>query len=225
MSRFIEFLIGYNQVEPDIQPIMLHYSIIYLFDFFSRTWLKYEQNFGHGMKLNYNSNKLTVKIARRNGLFQRTVDSFYFINQPSIFSLDKDEGIQYELNETQEPISERIGKLEYFSEPEKELTEFIALYEKLKMIKGGVNKSNDILLGYSILFGMSSISRYRAQEWHDICQDRDMKNKLDLILYDFLYYWIPELLRLTVLKSGIGRRKSVSKTIQQTPGITVTDNS
>lgn len=48
ISRFIEFLMGYNQVETDIQPIMLHYSIIYLFDFFARTWLKYEKNWSHG---------------------------------------------------------------------------------------------------------------------------------------------------------------------------------
>jgi len=72
MSKFIEFLMGYNQVESDIQPIILQYSIIYLFDFFSRTWLKYERNWSHGKKLQ--SNDLAVKIER-NGLFQRAIDA------------------------------------------------------------------------------------------------------------------------------------------------------
>lgn len=34
ISRFIEFLAGYTKVDDDIKPIMLHYSMIYLFDFF-----------------------------------------------------------------------------------------------------------------------------------------------------------------------------------------------
>ena len=224
MSRFIEFLMGYNQVEPDIQPVMLHYSVIYLFDFFSRTWLKYEQNNGHGMSFDSKSTKSTVTIASRNGLFQRAVDSFYLINQSSIFSLDDDEGIQYEENQNHQPISPRIGKMKYREKHKMELAELIALHENLKEIKGGVNPSNKILLGYTILFGLSSISRYRAQEWYDICKDRDLKNKIDLILYDFLYSWIPEILRLTVIQSGIGKLKSVPETPLETPGITVTDN-
>ena len=223
ISRFIEFLMGYNQVEPDIQPLMLHYSIIYLLDFFSRTWLKYKRNWGHGIKFLSNSDNLGVKILGRNGLFQRAVDSFYFMGQSSIFSLDEDEGIRYELNANQEPISPRIGKLKYSEKPEKKLTELIDISEKLKETKGGILKSNEILLDYTILFGMSSISRYRAEEWYEIRQDRDLKNKMDLILYNFLYDWIPELLKLTVIKSGLGKIKSIPTSIQETAGVDITD--
>ncbi len=222
MTRFIEFLMGYNQVEPDIQPIMLHYSIIYLFDFFSRSWLKYKRNWGHGMRLKPNSDGLSIQI-QRNGLFQRAVDGFYFVGQPSIFSLDEDEGIRYELDANEEPITPRIGKMKYYEKPEKKLTELIDVYQKFNDTRGGVLKSNEILLGYTVLFGMSSISRYRAKEWHKIRQNRDLKNKMDLILYNFLYDWIPDVLGLTVIKSEIGKKEGIPRTIQETAGADVTD--
>lgn len=156
------------------------------------------------MKIQSNLNDIEVKIEK-NGLFQRAVDSFYFINQSSIFSSDDDDGIRYEINLIGEPISPRIEKLKYRERPEKKLVDLIDLCQKLKEIRGGVSKSNEILLGYTILFGMSSISRYRAEDWFKIRQNRDLKNKLDLILYNFLYEWIPEILKLTIIKSGLGK--------------------
>ena len=51
ISIFTEFLSAYNKVDNDIKPIMLHYSLIYLFGFFSRSWLKYGENPAHGLKL------------------------------------------------------------------------------------------------------------------------------------------------------------------------------
>jgi len=50
ISRFTEFLSGNAKVDDDIKPIMLHYTMIYFFDFFSRTWLKYGRARGHGIK-------------------------------------------------------------------------------------------------------------------------------------------------------------------------------
>lgn len=220
ITRFIEFMMGYNQVEPDIQPIMLHYSIIYLFDFFSRTWLKYDRNWGHGMSLSSNSDDLSIQI-QKTGIFQRAVDAFYYIDQSSLFSLDDDDGIRYELDVAGKPKTPRIGKMKYWDEPKKKLSELIDLNQELKMTKGGVLKSNEILLGYTILFGMSSISRYRAEEWQKIRQNLDLKNKIDLILFNFLYDWIPELLNLTVIKSNIGKKAGVSATTQKTEGIDI----
>lgn len=43
-------LAGYTMVHDDIKPVMLHYSMIYLLDFYARTWLKYGRNWGHGIK-------------------------------------------------------------------------------------------------------------------------------------------------------------------------------
>lgn len=173
ISRFIEFLTGYTKIDDDIKPIMLHYGMIYLFDFFSRTWLKYERNWGHGIKLMSSPKGHFVRI-QKNGIFPRAVDAFYFLGQPSLFSPNKDDGIGY----TYDPrkvygdrlegegltISERIGKMKYSERPNINLTHLIDVYERLGKIVGSVLDSNPILVGYVILFIMSSLSRYNAKD-------------------------------------------------------------
>jgi len=210
ISRFTEFLSGYAKVDEDIKPIMLHYATIYLFDFFSRTWLKYGQNWGHGIKkLISCSNDFSVKIEK-SGIFPRAIDSFYFVDQSSLFSPDDDDGIGYQLNVNGETVSEMIEKMKYSESPEIRLSHLIDVYEKLDKIVGSVSKSNLILVGYVILFIVSSISRYRAEDWFKIRENRNLKNKFDLVQYDFLYEWIPEILMQTILKKGLKKELSIS---------------
>ena len=205
ISRFTEFLDGYTKVDEDIKPIMLHYAIIYLFDFFSRTWLEYGQNRGHGMKSTPRSDDFAVKIEK-SGIFQRAIDAFYLLDQSSLFSLDDDDGIGYLANIGGGTISEIIAKMKYSECPVIKLTHLIDVYEKLDKVVGPVLKSNPILVGYVILFSMSSISRYRAEDWSKIREGKHLKNKFDLLQYDFLYNWIPEMLIHTTVKSGLKER-------------------
>jgi len=210
ISRFIEFLTGYTKVDDDIKPVMLHYSMIYLLDFFSRTWLKYPAGSGrHGITLIQQTEKNTqdsseqfrVRLGKQ-GILPRAVDAFYLVNQSSLFSLDNDSGIFPRLARIDFDV-EKVKKVKYSEQPELNLADLIALYEKLKMPDLGDSKSNPILVGYIILFIMSSISRYRSEEWFKIRENRNLKNKLDLIQYDFLYEWAIEILLQTALKRGL----------------------
>ena len=99
VSRFTEFLSGYNQVNEDLKPVMLHYSMIYLFDFFTRTWLKYRSNWGHGItprprEKGSSVNEYPATIEKK-GIFPRAVDAFYFLGESSLYSPDDDDGIGY----------------------------------------------------------------------------------------------------------------------------------
>lgn len=210
ISRFIEFLSAYTKVDEDIQPIMLHYSMIYLFDFFSRSWLKYERNWGHGIwKLKKHSNDFSVKIGK-NGIFPRVVDAFYLLYQSSLFSLDDADGIVYPLVVELKATPNKIQKEKYSEFPEIRLSHLIGLYQKLRQILKSSSKSNPILVGYVILFIISSISRYRAADWFKIREDRNLKSKFELLQYDFLYNWTPEILLQTILKEDLKKRLSIS---------------
>ena len=209
ISRLIEFLVGYTKVDEDIRPIMLHYSMIYLFDFFSRTWLKYDRNRGHGIKLRSGAREYVVQIGK-SGIFPKAVDAFYFIRQSSLFSTDDDDGIDYQLNIYEETISKEIEKLKYSECPEIGLTQLIDIYTRLGKIVGIVSRSNPILVGYVILFIASSISRYRAEDWFKIREDRNLRNKFDLLQYDFLYEWTPEIMKQTILREGLRKELSIS---------------
>ena len=212
ISRFKEFLDGYTKVDDDIKPIMLHYSMIYLLDFFSRTWLKYARNLGHGMKIPPHSNshrQFPVKITK-SGIFHRAVDAFYFLEQSSLFSIDDDDGIPYQHNFELEVPFEKIEKIKYSEYPEINLDHLINIYERIGKIQLFVSKSNPILIGYAILFIISSISRYRAENWFKIREDRDLKNNFDLLQYDFLYKWTHELLMQTILRGGLKKELSIS---------------
>lgn len=213
ISRFTEFLSGYTKVDDDIKPIMLHYAMIYLFDFFSRTWLKYGRNWGHGIEkfkpFKPCPNDFSVEIGK-SGIFPRAIDAFYFLDQSSLFSPDNDDGIGYVANVEGGTISERIEKMKYSESPVIRLTHLIGVYEKLGKIVGSVSKSNPILVGYVVLHIMSSISRYRAEDWSKIREDRNLKNKFELLQYDFLYEWAPEILIQTILKRGLKKELSIS---------------
>ena len=212
VARFIEFLAGYTKADDDIKPIMLHYSMIYLFDFFSRTWLKYPRNWGHGIKITPCADahaQFCVRIEK-SGIFSRAVDAFYFLNQSSLFSVDDDDGIPYQHKFDLEVPFEKIEKMKYSESPEINLNHLINVYEKLNKVKKFVSKSNPILIGYAILFIISSISRYRAEDWFKIREDRNLKNKFDLLQYDFLYELTPEILMQTILKKGLKKELSIS---------------
>lgn len=214
ISRFTEFLSGYTKVDADVKPIMLHYAMVYLFDFFTRTWLKYGQNWGHGIQSKPREkgssvNEYLVEIEE-NGIFPRAVDAFYFLNQSSLFSPDDDDGIGYIVNVEGGTISEIIKKMKYSERPKIKLAHLIDVYEKLGKIVGPVSKSNPILVGYVILFTISSISRYRAEDWFKIRENRNLKNKFDLLQYDFLYKWTHEILMQTILRKGLEKELSIS---------------
>lgn len=217
ISRFIEFLSGYAKVDDDIKPIMLHYAMIYLLDFFTRTWLKYGQNWGHGIELKPRGkgssvNEYPVQIKKK-GIFPRAVDAFYFCYQSSLFSRDDDDGVGYMIDPFTGGtlgISARIEKMKYSETPKIKLNHLVSVYEKLGKIVGSVSKSNHILVGYVILFIMSSISRYRAEDWFKIRENRNLKNKFELLQHDFIYEWIPEILMQTILKDGLEKELSIS---------------
>ena len=207
MSRFSEFLIGYTKVDDNIKPIMLHYSMIYLFDFFSRTWLKYEDNWGHGMSFRHEN----IQIEKK-GIFQRAIDAFYFLGIPSIFSLDNDSGIINQYNLKEELIFKEIGKMKYSDKPNIPLNYIIDIYKQLRMMRktaGDLILSNQILVGYVLLFAISSISRYRAGDWFKLLKDIEFRNLNDLLHYDFLYEWTPSILQQTILRRELLRHLSI----------------
>lgn len=215
ISRFTEFLSGYNKVDDNIKPIMLHYGMIYLFDFFTRTWLNYGRNPGHGIhKLKSSEKEFSVKEYHveigTNGIFPRTVDAFYLLGQSSLFSPDAESGIGYQLGVTGQTISERIKKMKYSRSPKISLNHLIDIYEKLGKIVGSVSKSNPILVGYVILHIVSSISRYRAEDWFKVREDRNLRNQFELLQYDFLYKWTHEILMQTILRRGLKEELSIS---------------
>lgn len=200
ISRFTEFLDGYARVNDDIKPVMLHYAMIYLFDFFTRTWLKYGQNWGHGISLVSHPTDFAVKI-KKSGIFPRAVDAFYFVDQPSLLSIDDNDGIEYFFHAPGTgTISKKIKKIKYSKTPTVKLTHLIDVYNRLGALSGRVSKSNCILVGFVLLFVISSISRYKAEAWFKIRANRNLKNRFDLLQHDFLYEWIPEILLQTVLK-------------------------
>lgn len=198
ISRFVEFLSAYNKVEEDIKPIMFHYSLIYAFDFFSRIWLKYGQNRGHGIAISSHPRRLSVADTevkiRLNGVFPRAVDAFYLVNQSSLFSRDDKCGIGYQLTVAGKTVPEKIHKLKYTDEPKVSISRLVEIYDKLNRVVGSVKISNQILVGYTIIFALSSICRYRPDLWFRIQEDRDLKSKLEILQSDYLHTWIPEIL-------------------------------
>lgn len=199
ISRFTQFFSAFTKADDDIKPIMLHYALIYLFDFFSRTWLNYGQNWKHGIRVtqfSQTSSALDTEIKIQvNGVFPRIVDAFYFLNQSSLFSRDDSSGISYTISPlTGKTASKMLEKLKYDSEPKIRLRQLLDTYESLSKIVGSVFTSNHVLVGYAILFIMSSLCRYRAKEWSSVQNNKDLKNKFDLLQYDFVYQWIPEIL-------------------------------
>lgn len=205
ISRFTEFLAGYGNAEEDIKPIMLHYAMIYLFDFFSRSWLKFGQNRRHGLKIippseGSSIDEYTLEMWK-NGIFQRAVDAFYFRYHPSLFSLGGSLGINYH-----ELLfgfkTEKIEKWEYSKAPKIKLGSLFHIYDRIDSRNPAYSgkKSNPILIGYALLFSLSSISRYRAEDWWKIREDKNLNTKLELLQYDFVYEWVPEILMQTVLR-------------------------
>ena len=210
ISRFVEFLSGYTRVDDDIKPIMLYYAMIYLCDFFSRTWLKYGINWGHGIKrLMPYPNDFSVRIDK-SGIFPRIVDAFWLLDQPSLFSPDDEEGIGYQVNVEGRIVSQRIEKMKYSEYPEIKLSHLIDVYERLDKIVGSVSLSNPVLAGYVILFIISSISRYRAKDWFEIRQNKHLMNRFERLQYDFLYEWTPKILMETILRNGLKKELSIS---------------
>lgn len=201
ISRFTDFLVGYTRVNDDIKPVMLHYSMIYLFDFFSRTWLNYGRNWGHGMKLVQDADGYGIKIQRP-ATFQRAVDAFCFVGQSSLFSLDDGYGI-FKVNDE---YAVQAEKMKYSDNPQSSLTSLMELYGKFGSYRtesgvGLITMANHILVGYAILFIISSLSRYRAEDWFRTRENRDLMNKSDALQYVFLYEWTPGILSLTILKN------------------------
>jgi len=207
ISRFTEFLSGYNTVDEDIKPIMFHYALIYIFDFFSRTWLKYGHNPHHALSIIPNIEKTTeagieVKV-HSNGVFPRAVDAFYLLGQSSLLSCDDETGISYQPDLNGNVIPKRIQKQRYSDEPRLNLSNLIGIYDNLNRVYGYVKISNQILVGYMIVFVMSSVCRYLPEQWFNIQEDRDLKSKLEILQSDYLHQWIPEILLQIELERDI----------------------
>jgi hypothetical protein len=206
ISRFTEFLSCYNKIEADIKPIMLHYAMIYLFDFFSRTWLRYRANNGHGITYSETQgtsvNDMEIRLGTT-GIFPRAVDAFYFLNEQSVFSLDNAKGNGLGNDFTlQNPAFKPMAKTKYYEKPTIKFGQLLENYERMKILRENMQcgKGNPILTGYAILFLVSSVCRYKPREWFKILTDRDLSTKLELLQHDFIYSWIPELLDYTVLR-------------------------
>ena len=210
IARFMEFLEGYTEADFNIKPIMLHYSMIYLMDFFSRTWLKYEKNRGHGLKFSEEGKDYIVTI-QESGAFPRASDAFYLLYESTLFSADDRGGVGTQKNIDGEILFPKIDKCRYTERPKIRLTDLIAASENLESHRYFSRlDSNRILIEYAILFATSSISRYNAEGWHKIQGETDLRNRLDLVQYNFLYEWIPSILNRTILTEGLERRSSLS---------------
>jgi hypothetical protein len=198
ISRFTEFLSAYNRVDEDIKPIMFHYALIYIFDFFSRTWLKYGRNQRHGLAIPSDTKRTPVADTEvkihLNGIFPRAIDAFYIVGQSSLFSSDNKSGISYQRSLKGGTVSKRIQKLKYCDKPKVSISRLIDIYDSLNRIVGDVKISNQILVGYLIIFALSSICRYRPEQWFSIQEDRDLRSKLEILQSDYLHEWIPEIL-------------------------------
>jgi hypothetical protein len=197
ISRFIDYFEGYEKVAYDVKPVMLHYSAIYLLDFFSRTWLHCGSSTGHGLIMvddgAEKSEEIKVQISKK-GFFSRIIDSFYIMNQSSLFSNDDETGFQKYLDSTKKEWLPNLEKKRYVSEPKISLSELLNNYDMLKNSQANVTMANKILTGYLALFLISSISRYKAKFWFEIRNDRNLNSKIELIYYDFTSLWLPELL-------------------------------
>jgi hypothetical protein len=119
-----------------------------------------------------------------------------------LFSLDDKDGVTHQLGGNGRPVVEKVAKLKYSECPKISLTSLIELYAKLRKDIEFIYKSNMVLIGFTMLFAMSSISRYKAEEWFRIRADRSLRNRFELLQYDFLYEWVPEVLMRTVLERG-----------------------
>jgi len=205
ISRFTDYIEGYARVAENIKPVMLHYAMIYLLDFFSRTWLKYGQNMSHGVKMIQQKEEQTVLDARvkilEKGIFPRAVEAFFVMNQSSLFSNDDNDGISHWITADGTTYPERFLKLRCSKTPQAKFGDLLDLYKKMRSIEGKyITVANKILTGYLLLFSASSISRYNAKDWFTIQNDRNLSNRIELLNYDFISDWIPELLLQTSLK-------------------------
>ena len=202
ISRFSELMEGYSVVAEDIKPLMLHYSLIYLLDFFTRTWMKLCQNSSHGLQMPTQPEtkdvlNIEVKILNR-GIFPRAVDAFYLVNQSSLFSSDEEQGIHYVGNFiTGGTTPPRMEKLQYHHIPSRQVSlgTLLVYYKNLTDFKHiYITPANKILTGFIIIFLISSISRYRAKDWFNLRNNRNLINRIELITHNFVSEWIPELL-------------------------------
>jgi hypothetical protein len=206
ISRFTDFIEGYARVAEDIKPVMLHYAMIYLLDFYSRTWLRHGQNMSHGVKMIPQEGRQTVLDAKvkllENGIFPRAVDAFFVTYQSSLFSNDDNDGVGYYVNPLGGTMPERFPKLQYCKTPQVKLGELLDFYKRLGHLEQErvhTTVANKILTGYLILFSTSFISRYKAKDWFRIREDRNLGNRIELLNHDFVSDWIPELILQTSL--------------------------
>lgn len=220
ISRFIEFLNAYEIIDKSIKPVVLHYSIIYLFDFISSCFIKYStSNRGHGLTFNGNENSI---VLRKFGIFPRIIDSLHLIGYPSIFSNTNDQtlensGIEYHIPNVDSDYNDLInninlilkGRYGYFNEPKIELRQIIDIYNKLYSLyqinNHYVKKSNFIFIDYLFLFAASSISRYRAEDWHKIQTDKNsvVRHHFEIAQFNFIYKWIPYLICEIILPEEV----------------------
>jgi len=101
-------------------------------------------------------------------------------------------------------LIKQTKKSKYSEEPKVRLCDLLKKYEIIKNLPERIaSKSNPILIGYAILFSLSSISRYRAKDWYKVNTDRDLKAKFELLQHDLLYNGMPELLVQTIFRNGI----------------------
>lgn len=200
IARFTDFIDGYAKVAEDIRPVMLHYAVIYLLDFFSRTWLKHGRNMSHGVRMIQQEGQQSVldawlKISKR-GIFPRAVDAFFVTRQSSLFSNDDHSGVGYlQIPFEDRTIPKRLPKLPWCKEPKVKLGELLDIYKTMRNVEGAhVTAANNILTGDLILFSASFISRYKAEDWFKIREDRNLRNRIELLNHDFVSEWIPELI-------------------------------
>jgi hypothetical protein len=116
------------------------------------------------------------------------------MNQHNLFSNDNTSGIQKNFSITKDEWEPELEKKCYSREPKISLGELLNIYELLKTDMAIITMANKILTGYLILFLISSISRYKAKKWCIITNDRNLSNEIELVNYDFVSKWIPELI-------------------------------
>lgn len=230
IKRFTEFMRAFSAVDEDIKPIMLYYSMNYFLTFLSDSLLRFSWHRPH-----HGLSGVTNLKIQRNGAFARIVDSFFALNEPTLFSPWNEKGIYasaglwddlemeddfarhiksvrdlYNKSEYTQNISMSLGDL---------MTVRVILYKHFNLTTEGSNNQispeNLILIDYLLLFLAGSIARYNPIEWRNIqgVSNEEYEKKryhINAAQTNMLNEWLPYLISEHILPLELANVLEVS---------------
>lgn len=153
-----------NDAVSDTRALLAHYAEHSLFAFFTYSILYFEQRANsHGLLLhNYNEHdpgKTEIKICS-DGFFPRILDCYSILEADTAFSILRYNKDTRKFDSTNSPHS-------YLNEPVLTLEQLLTMRKALT----ADNKSFDYdIIDFLLIFGSSSITRYRPYVWRKIVQ-------------------------------------------------------